>query len=434
LCKKLHPEALVVLGGLTSTVFHEEIVRKYEFVDAVIRGEAEKPFLSLLRALDAHQELDGVPNLTFRKDGGEIKIVPLMAPTADLDEFEFSRLDLLEPKGAIFGPGLPPHWSIPICRGCVHNCVGCGGSAYSYRTYLGRGKPAFRSPEKIVQDIRKLSEQGVERIFLFQDPRMGGRDYWIRLLAALQNEKNKLAQLTMEVFGPASEEYIRELSKIRVPLVLTMSPESLVDRVRRPYGRNYTNAEIFRTIRTCQKYGVPIGIFSMIALPGDTRKTVRENWDVWEQICSTNEENEGKASAHFAFGPMILLDPGSPGFDLPARHGYRLRFKSLEDYYQAMSLPSWHQWISYETTSLDRASITKLIIDSVERSIDIEEKYGLRSNFDADAARLWSVLANKLAIDVVDNAMGLDEDERRERLKLFRDSLENKLREISAQA
>jgi radical SAM superfamily enzyme YgiQ (UPF0313 family) len=32
--KKLHPEALVALGGLTSTIFHEEIVRKYEFVDA----------------------------------------------------------------------------------------------------------------------------------------------------------------------------------------------------------------------------------------------------------------------------------------------------------------------------------------------------------------------------------------------------------------
>jgi B12-binding domain/radical SAM domain protein len=280
LCKKLHPEALVVLGGLTATVFHEEIIRKYEFVDAVIRGEAEKPFLMLLRALEAHQELDKVPNLTFRKGRGEVKIVALTEPTTDLDEFEFSRLDLLEPKGAIFGPGLPPHWSLPICRGCLHNCVGCGGSAYTYKTYLGRERPAFRSPEKIVRDIQRLSEQGVERIFLFQDPRMGGKEYWRRLLAALQNEKIKLTQLTMELFDPANEEYIRELSKISVPLVLTMSPESCVDRVRRAYGRNYTNEELFRTIRTCQRYDIPIGIFSMIVLPGDTRKTIRETWEM----------------------------------------------------------------------------------------------------------------------------------------------------------
>ena len=428
LCKKLHPEAFVVLGGLTSTIFDEEIVSKYEFVDAVIRGEAEKPFLLLLKALDAHQELKGVPNLTFRNDRGEIERVPLMRPNADLDEFEFTRLDLLEPKGAIFGPGLPPHWSLPVCRGCLHNCVGCGGSAYSYRTYFGREKPAFRSPEKIVQDIRKLREQGVDRIFLFQDPHMGGKGYWSRLLATLQNEKINLTQLTMELFGPADEEYIRELSKIPMPIVLTISPKSCVERVRNAYGRNYTDEELFRTIRMCQRYEIPIGIFSMIPLPNDTRKTIRETWKIWEQICLTSEASGGKTPVHFAFGPMILLDPGSHGFDFPERHGYHLRFKTLEDYITGMSLPSWHQWISYETTSLNRDSITKLIIDSVERSIDLEEKHGLRSSFDADAARLWSVMTNRLAIGVVNDAMSLDECEREERLKSFRVALESKIR------
>jgi hypothetical protein len=96
-----------------------------------------------------------------------------------------------------------------------------------------------------------------------------------------------------------------------------------------------------------------------------------------------------------------------------------------------MSLPSWHQWISYETTSLDRDSITQLIIDSVERSIDLEESHGLRSSLDADAARLWAVKANRLAIGVVNDAMSLEEVEREERLKSFRGALENKIREIS---
>jgi radical SAM superfamily enzyme YgiQ (UPF0313 family) len=175
LCKKLHPDAMVVLGGLTATVFHEELVRKYEFVDAVIRGEAEKPFLLLMRALEQHKELEEVPNLTYRDGAGRIRSVPLMKPSVDLDEFEFTRLDLLEPKGSIFTPGMLPSWTIPICRGCLHNCVACGGSAYSYRTYLGRELPAFRSPEKIAEDIRKLSEQGVQLVFLAQDPRMGGK-------------------------------------------------------------------------------------------------------------------------------------------------------------------------------------------------------------------------------------------------------------------
>ncbi len=433
LCKKLHPDALVVLGGLTSTVFHKEIIRKFEFVDAVIRGEAEKPFLLLMKALDKDKKLEGVPNLTFRDGGREIASVPLMEPCVDLDEFEFTRFDLLEPKGAIFPPGIPSHWTLPICRGCLHSCATCAGSAYSYKTYFGRTKPAFRSPEKIAEDIRKLSAQGVQFLFLCQDPRMGGKEYWSKLLKRLQHEKIQLTELTLELFGPANEEYIQELSKIGVPVSLSISPESCVDHVRMAHGRNYTNEELFRTIKTCKRYGIPVGIFSMIALADDTPKTIREAWGEWEQICLIDQKSKGEAPVHFAFGPMILLDPGSHAFDFPASHGYRLVFKDLEDYVKGMSLPSWHQWLSYETQFLNRDSIIKLIIDSIDYSTNLREKYGVYSPAMAAAHRFRYVTASKLAIDVVDDAMNLDdEDEKTKRLESFGEFLNGKLREISA--
>jgi B12-binding domain/radical SAM domain protein len=407
LCKKLHPDAMVILGGLTATVFSEEIIRKYEFIDAVIRGEAEKPFLLLMKTLEKHDKLEEVPNLTFRDSDGKVKSNPLMKPNDDLDEFEFTRLDLIEPKKAIFTQDIPPHWVIPICRGCVYNCVTCGGSAYSYKTYLGRKKPAFRSPEKIAEDIQKLSEQGVQFVFLFQDPRMGGKEYWSRLLAKLRKEKIRLTQLSMELFGPASEEYIKELSEIGVPIVINISPESLVDDVRKAHGRNYTNKELFRTVKICNRYDITINIFSMIALANDTPKTVRETWGMWEQICSINQRIEGEAPVLHSFGPMILLDPGSLAFDLPNKYGYRLIFRNLEDYIKGMSLPSWHQWISYATKFLNRDLITKLIIDSIEYSINLREKYGLYSRFDAARKRSYFVDANRKIIEMVNHVMSL---------------------------
>jgi len=147
------------------------------------------------------------------------------------------------------------------------------------------------------------------------------------------------------------------------------------------------------------------------------------------------DESKGKdkAPVHYGYGPMILLDPGSRAFDAPASYGYRLRFKNLEDYINGLSLPSWHQWISYETKSLNRDSITKLIIDSIERSIYLREKYGSYSNAEADTARLYYIVANKLAIDMVDDAMSLEESERTKRLDIFKDSLDSQLQEISAQ-
>ena len=171
----------------------------------------------------------------------------------------------------------------------------------------------------------------------------------------------------------------------------------------------------------------------MIALANDTPQTIKETWDVWEQICLVNQKGNSQATVNYGYGPMVLLDPGSQGFDDPTSYGYRLIFKQLEDYIKGMSLPSWHQWISYETKSLKRATITKLVIESIERSIRLREKYGSYSGFEADAARLYYVVANKLAIDVVDDAMELDEATRNEQLKSFTESLNQQLAQMSAQ-
>jgi len=427
LCKELHPDAIVLLGGLTATVFHEEIIRKFDFVDAVIRGEAEKPFLSLMQALEGGHELEAVPNLTFRDGEGEVKIVPLMKPSADLDEFEFTRLDLLEPKKSIFTPGMLPNWTIPVSRGCLHNCSACGGSAYSYKTYLGRQRPAFRSPEKIAQDLRNLSDQGIELVFLAQDPRMGGKKYWRGLLGTLQDEDIELSQLTMELFGPASEEYIQELAKIGAPIVLLISSESGVDRVRQAHGRNYTNEELYRTIDLCKQYDISLGIFSMAPLANDTPETIQETCESWEQMCLMNVN--GKARVDYAFGPMILLDPGSLAFDFPTDYGYNLLFKDFEDYFGGMSLPAWHQWISYETRYLDKDLITKLTIDSLEYSINLRERCGFYTRREANLARFSFVEASKETVRVVNDAMSIHDERQRDKiLKSFQEYLDNKLR------
>ena len=185
-CKEAHPETMVLLGGLTSTVFSEEIISKYDFLDAVIRGEAEKPFLELMKGLEQNEKLDEIPNLTFRDDEGKVRVNPMMKPSETLDEYDYTRLDLIEPQKIIYRNDKGGSWFIPVCRGCAYNCATCGGSRYSYKTYLARERPAFRSPEKIAEDIEKLSKQGIKSVFLFQDPRMGGKNTVRSCLRAAQ--------------------------------------------------------------------------------------------------------------------------------------------------------------------------------------------------------------------------------------------------------
>ncbi len=424
LCKKVHPQTIIVLGGLTSTVFSEEIIKKYCFIDAVIRGEAEKPFLEFMKGLERNDSIDEVPNLTFRDGGGKIRVNPMMTPSETLDEYDYTRLDLIEPQNIIYRSDRGGSWFIPVCRGCSYNCATCGGSRYSYKTYLGREKPAFRSPEKIAEDIEKLSAQGIKSIFLFQDPRMGGKEYWMKLFAALRSKKDKSVNIAMELFAPADEDYIRQMANTGVPIVLSISPESCCDETRKAQGRKYGNEELFKTLRLCKKYNIPIGVFSMLALGEDTPKTVKDTWKIWEKICIINREISGKSPVHHAFGPMILLDPGSPAFDYPENHGYRIKFNNLEEYIKGMSLPSWHQWISYETRFLNRDAITQLIIDSIECSINLRERFGIFDKYEADMDRVRLVTINKTLVDIVNGETDLQgEDEKFKALVSLRESL-----------
>ena len=430
-CKEAHPETMVLLGGLTSTVFSEEIISKYDFLDAVIRGEAEKPFLELMKGLEQNEKLDEIPNLTFRDDEGKVRVNPMMKPSETLDEYDYTRLDLIEPQKIIYRNDKGGSWFIPVCRGCAYNCATCGGSRYSYKTYLARERPAFRSPEKIAEDIEKLSKQGIKSVFLFQDPRMGGKEYCAKLFAALRSKKSTAVNISMELFGPADEDYLKQIANVGLPIVLSISPESCCDVVRKEQGRKYGNEELFKTLKLCKKYNIPIGVFSMIALGDDTPKTIKDTWKIWEQICIINRESSGKSPVHHAFGPMILLDPGSPAFDYPEKHGYRLRFNNLEEYINGMSLMSWHQWISYETKYLNRETIIKLIMDSIEYSIDLRERFGLFSEHDASARNLSFVTINKMVVDVVNQVMVLDnEEERLETITTFKKELDDALSQM----
>jgi len=419
LCKKLHPHSSVIMGGLTATRFHEEIIQKYEFVDAVVRGEAEKAFLQLIRAVEKEGRITDTPNLTYRTAGGEIKVTPLGPPNLNLDEFNYTRLDLLEPQTSIFVPDSWPRWSLEVCRGCIYNCAICGGSAYSYRTYLGMDKPAFCSPAKIVKDIQSLNEQGVHILGLYQDPRMAGPGYTRELLTLLREAKLQIDRLSLDLLVPADEEYIQAASNIGCPVTFHICPDTGCEQVRRILGRYYSNEELMKTVNLCHKYFIPVTSFFSVGLAGETRESVKETWELCEKLASSEQialtrGREWNLGGLPFGGPItgpIALDPGSAAFDYPEKYGYRLLYKNLEEYIQGLCQPSWHQWINYETDSLNKAALIGLILENQAVSIELREAYEFASASEGAAERR-RLQADIAAVNEVNRIMKRSDKER----------------------
>jgi len=436
LCKRLHPNSLVVLGGLTSTCFHREIIEKYPFIDAVIRGEGEQPIRYLLENLESSSSMSNVPNLTFRDENGGVRMNDLMKPCGNLDQYEFSRVDLVEPNDIMLTitSGLRT-WVLPICRGCECNCVSCGGSAYSYKKLFGRESLAFRSPQKLVEDIQRLKEHGVDGIFLFQDPRMGGRKYVENLVKTLRTERIDVEQLGIELFAPASKRFLEKLGEMGVPLMLNISPESASPGIRRVHGRDYSNEDLMKTIEFSRRYKMRIAVFFMIGLALETWETIAETWRFCEKLYQLDRSRRDREDHKFSgslwvkprIGPMLLLDPGSLAFDFPELYGYKLIFRNLEDYYRGLSDPSWHTWISYETQFLSKQDLVEITLQSLECLTFLEERYAFVSDTPTRnelSSRRFKVKVYRLIMEEVNNLSGIEDiPERDVKLDALKDAV-----------
>ena len=429
LCKEYHPESLVVLGGLTATRFHEEIIQKYKFVDAVVRAEAEKPFLLFMRSLEKNRSITASPNLTFRGDEGKVQVSPLLPASESLDEFEYTRFDLLEPRTSIFAPGTVPRWSLEVCRGCAYNCAICGGSAYTYKKYLGMHKPAFRSPSKIREDILKLNTQGIRVIGLYQDPRVAGTQYCRDLFAVLKEPELKIDRLSIDLLVPADEEFIKAMASIGRQITAHICPDTGSDLVRRKLGRHYTTLELLKTIQLCHKYLIPVTTFFSVGLAGETRSEMLETWELWDKLSSLENistargDSLGLGSGIPLGGPImgpILLDPGSAAFDSPEEYGYELLYKNLEEYIAGLSGPSWFQWLNYETPEMNKQAIAEMNMQSVAFGIEQRESYGL-SDPAQTAVERQKLKADILALTEVYRIMQIaDKREREHQLKVLK--------------
>lgn len=446
LCKKIHPNSLVILGGLTATRFHDEIVKDFHFVDGIIRGEAEKPLLSLVERWNNPKKFCEVPSLTYLESNEKVRVNHLIRPSEKLDEYEFTRLDLMDFGDQFMGitsqGGRPAEdkyvkllrrWQVPLCQGCAYNCVSCGGSSYSYQTLFGRDRPAARSPEKIAEDLQKLRERGIDNVFLFQDPNMLGKRYREKLIETLCKEKPDIG-LSLELFTPMGEDYFRELSRVKTPFSLTISPESGMEHVRRAHGRNYSNTELFDTVKLCLKYNVKLSLFFMLTLAEESVESLRKTWSLWEEIYRLENIRNLMKNTRLTYihtGLMYLLDPGSLAFDFPEKYGYRLIFKNFKDYYWGLCKPAWSQWISYETKFLTRKDIAEAALVSLELLMaELEEKYTVITDRPEERAflnfqRFW-VKSNYFIVDEVERIFQLKETQERERrLKMLKEILTN---------
>lgn len=395
LLKQLHPDIPVILGGLSATYYRDELMLNHPAIDFIVCGDStEEPLLQLMKALFRQEGFDQVPNLVWRAADGGIVDNGISWSPATLDEL---RIDYLHPlrmalRDRDLVAYLPFHgWldypvsAVITCRGCMHNCLSCGGSRQAFQRVCRRSQAVFRAPELVARDIIELVAISSAPIFILGDLLQAGRDYGERLLDALEGTAIP-NQIAVEFFSPPPTEFLRRLSRTLPNYNVEISPESHDPKIRRSFGKLYDNAELEQAIATLLDNGCRrVDLFFMIGLPWQDRASVMASIDYCGELLA-------RFGQHRKLLPMIsplapFIDPGSPIFEAPERYGYRIFHRTLAEHRRASLAPSWEFTLNYETRWMTRKEIVRTTYDAGEAMVAVKERYGLLSMDQAEQIR-----------------------------------------------
>jgi radical SAM superfamily enzyme YgiQ (UPF0313 family) len=170
--KRAWPDRTLILAGVGPKSVEQQILERFPWVDIIVRGESERTAPVLIETLQKGMDLARVPGISYRRNGQVVhndrpeRIVDLDAITAPA----YHHIDLRKYTG--FG--------MITSRGCPYPCTFCSvAPIWDLRSY-------FRSPESIVEEIKRLHEEGGAQLILFQDEFfVSGRDRVMRFCNAL---------------------------------------------------------------------------------------------------------------------------------------------------------------------------------------------------------------------------------------------------------
>ncbi|MBN1225491.1 MAG: TIGR04190 family B12-binding domain/radical SAM domain protein, partial [Deltaproteobacteria bacterium] len=363
--KKYHPHIPVIFGGLSSSYYHQELIRSYPQIDYVMRGDStEEPLRQLLSVIKSGGPFEAIPNLTWRDHQGKVRVNPLTYVPANLDGIKIDYSHIVKKVIRYHDlSGYTPYqnwFSYPATavfnvRGCTHCCRTCGGTAYAFRKICNRQKPAFRDPELLAQDLIAIDRQLNAPIIIIGDIMQAGKDYSWQMLDTLKKHKIR-NPVAMEFFIPPSDDFLEKIAESIPRFNIEMSPESHDEGIRRMFGRPYSNDEMERMLTSALSLGCKrIDLFFMIGLSHQTYESVLDTVSYFRYLLE--KFGEAKRLIPFISPYVPFIDPGSEAFEHPEKFGYKIFYRTVEEYRRAMENPSWKYVLSYQTKWMTRQQI-----------------------------------------------------------------------------
>lgn len=266
LCKKML-DCTVIGGGPHASSFPESAIKEAGF-DCIVVGEGD---LVLPRIVEG-QELSSISGLYFRNQGKIISTVRHEA-IKNLDDLPYPAWHLYDISNYHTSELLtrknPAGW-IETSRGCPWNCVYCNKSVHG-------SKFRVKTPKRVVDEMEYMLKIGFKEIHIVDDCFTTNIKRAIAICDKILKRNLKFPwaavngiradRVTIELFNK-----MKKAGCYRISIGIESGNQEILDKI----NKKLTLDQIRKAVSVAHKAGIEVLGFFMLALPGETEKTMED--------------------------------------------------------------------------------------------------------------------------------------------------------------
>lgn len=275
LAKEVDRNTIVVMGGSHVSLTGAKSLNCTD-IDILVRGEGELTIVQLLRRIGSRSSIEGVRGILYRKDGTVIEEGRPDHMT-DLDRLSYVHMTARKVLVDYEEYLIHAFKHIYTSRGCPYDCFFCSSKA------LWGRKVRFRSPKKVLEEIKDLQQRGL-RYVQFQDDTFGvDRDYLRELCKGILKHCPGLRWGCLTHVNLVDEE-VMSLMKDAGCLSVDIGIESGNNEILQQIRKNFTIEEALAACEIIRKCGIKVGAFFQIGFPYETEATLADTVSVMKKV------------------------------------------------------------------------------------------------------------------------------------------------------
>jgi len=281
--KSMAPDVPFVVGGPHVTLYPTKSI-DLTGADITVAGEAEDSILPLVKTISEggpqDPRLKEITGVSFKtKDG--IVSGPPGSYVKDLDTVPFPDRSLVKDYnyGHLLGSKISKgrFTTIITSRGCPMRCRFCT------RMVVSMGKYRARSAENVIEEVKKVHEEGYETVMFVDDNFMALRKRTIKMLDGLIKADLGMEFIAQGRVDGVDDEVFTKMRKAGIR-VLLLGIESGNQEVLDFYRKKTTLAQIEKCVRLARKYDIVTVGTIILGAPIETAEHFQKTVDFLKSI------------------------------------------------------------------------------------------------------------------------------------------------------